>query len=186
VLAETISLRHLLRENTSAAHAALEARVGLLNTQTEYNEYVRGLHAFRLNAETWLATQGSHGEHEWRPHNISDQLDKDIADLALTTVAVHPVDWDATIGKSFAMGVHYVLEGSALGARVLCKRVASLGMHRTHGARHLWAQAESDSWRAFLGALLQHERRTDRTALIAGANAAFLNAAACMERAAHG
>ena len=75
---------------------------------------------------------------------------------------------------------------ASLGARVLCKRVASLGMHRTHGARHLWAQAESDSWRAFLGALLQHERRTDRTALIAGANAAFLNAAACMERAAHG
>lgn len=186
MLAETISLRHLLRENTSAAHAALEARVGPLNTQVEYNEYVRGLHAFRRNAETWLAAHGSQGECAWHPHNISDALDKDIADLALTAIDVHPVTWDATIGKSFAMGVHYVLEGSALGARVLCKRVAALGMHRTHGARHLWAQAESDTWRAFLDALLKCETRTDRTALISGANAAFMNAAACMESAAHG
>lgn len=84
------------------------------------------------------------------------------------------------------MGVHYVLEGSALGARVLCKRVASLGMHRKHGARHLWAQAESDTWRAFLDALMQRTHRTDSDALIAGANAAFTNAAVCMERAAYG
>lgn len=82
------------------------------------------------------------------------------------------------------MGVHYVLEGSALGARVLCKQVEALGLHRDYGARHLWAQAESlESWRGFLNALSRHEG--DEDALFAGANAAFNAAADAMERAAN-
>jgi len=82
------------------------------------------------------------------------------------------------------MGVHYVLEGSALGARVLCKQVEALGMTRQHGARHLWAQAEAlANWRGYLDLLAQHDG--DEDALFAGANAAFNAAAGAMERAAH-
>lgn len=82
------------------------------------------------------------------------------------------------------MGVHYVLEGSALGARILCKQVEALGLHREHGARHLWAQAETLlTWRGFLDLLSQHDG--DEGELIAGANAAFEAAADAMERAAH-
>lgn len=82
------------------------------------------------------------------------------------------------------MGVHYVLEGSALGARVLCKQVEALGLTRDHGARHLWAQAETlQSWRGYLDLLMQHEG--DEDALFAGANAAFNAAAGSMERAAN-
>lgn len=81
------------------------------------------------------------------------------------------------------MGVHYVLEGSALGARVLCKQVAALGLNRDYGARHLWAQAATlESWRGFLNAL--NNDAGDETAMIAGANAAFNAAAGAMERAA--
>lgn len=81
------------------------------------------------------------------------------------------------------MGVHYVLEGSALGARVLCKQVEALGMRRNHGARHLWAQAATlEGWRAFIELLTQHDG--DEDALFAGANAAFNAAAGAMERAA--
>lgn len=82
------------------------------------------------------------------------------------------------------MGVHYVLEGSALGARVLCKQVEALGMRSDYGARHLWAQAETlQSWRGFLDVLMQHDG--DEDALFAGANAAFNAAADAMERAAN-
>lgn len=81
------------------------------------------------------------------------------------------------------MGVHYVLEGSALGARVLCKQVEALGLHRAYGARHLWAQAETlEGWRSFLDLLTRHDG--DEDALFAGANAAFNAAAGAMERAA--
>lgn len=106
-----------------------------------------------------------------------------MTDLALTPLTVSPLSWGPEAGESFVMGVHYVLEGSALGARVLCKQVAPLGLHRNHGARHLWAQADTlESWRGFLTLLSNHSG--DEQALIAGANAAFNAAANAMELAA--
>lgn len=119
----------------------------------------------------------------WTPQRIAHHLTNDISDLALTPLSVSPVTWGSDEGESFAMRVHYVLEGSALGARVLCKQIEPLGLHRAHGARHLWAQAETlESWRGYLGTLEQYE--VDEDALIAGANAAFNAAAHAMERAA--
>jgi heme oxygenase len=80
--------------------------------------------------------------------------------------------------------VHYVLEGSSLGARVLRRQAAALGMSAGHGARHLWAQtAAPENWRAFVEALNAHAG--EESALIAGANAGFDAAAASMERAAY-
>lgn len=176
-----LSLRHRLRHETAASHAALEARIGPLTTQSAYNEYVRGLHEFRVSAEEWLAMYGLTGVGAWKPQNIAAVLYDDLKALALQPLAHHSLDWSAD--ESFALGAHYVLEGSSLGARVLCKQVAALGMTRDHGARHLWAQAETSNWRAFTNALNAHEG--DDAALIAGADAAFGAAAASMERAAH-
>lgn len=106
-------------------------------------------------------------------------------DLGLAPLPPQKLAW-RTSGVSFALGVHYVLEGSALGARVLCKQVEALGLHREHGARHLWAQAEAPgNWRAFLVCLGAHEANIDEAAAIAGANAAFQAAAASMDDAAH-
>lgn len=178
----SLTLRQRLKLATTPAHEALEARIGPLDTQTAYNEYVRGLHAFRSATEEWLSTQSAHGFGAWIPQRIAHHLHDDISDLALTPLSVSALDW-AQSGRSFVMGVHYVLEGSSLGARVVCKQVEALGLNRTHGARHLWAQAETlESWRGFLDILTQHDG--DENALFAGANAAFNAAAGAMERAA--
>lgn len=179
-----LPLRQRLKQATGPAHVSLEARIGPLITQSAYNEYVRGLHAFRHTAEEWLSAHGFTAESVWTPQRIAHHLHDDINDLALTRLSVPAITWAPAEGSSFAMGVHYVLEGSALGARVLCKQVEPLGLNRDHGARHLWAQAASlESWRGFLTTLEQTER--DEDALIAGANAAFNAAADAMERAAH-
>lgn len=177
-------IRQRLKHATSEAHASLEACIGQLNTQTAYNEYVRGLHAFRRVAEAWLAQNTSPEASDWRPQRLALLLLEDERDLSLTPLAATPVAWRSD--ASFALGVHYVLEGSALGARVLCKQVESLGMHRGHGARHLWAQAELLSWRNFLTMLDARSDHIDDEAAIAGANAAFNAAANAMERATHG
>lgn len=179
----SLSLRHRLKLATGAEHASLEATIGPLTTQTSYNGYVRGLHAFRSTTENWLSTHGAVDFGEWKPQYITHHLHDDISDLALTPLNVSALTW-AQVGRSFVMGVHYVLEGSALGARVLCKQVEALGMSRTHGARHLWAQAATlENWRGFLDILEQHD--VDEDTLFAGANAAFNAAAGAMERAAN-
>jgi len=178
----SLTLRQRLKLATTPVHEALEARIGPLATQSAYNEYVRGLHAFRSVAEDWLSTHDTHQFDAWSPQRIAHHLHDDISDLALTPLSVSALDW-AQVGRSFSMGVHYVLEGSALGARVLYKQVEALGLNREHGARHLWAQAETlEGWRGFLDILNQHDG--DEDALFAGANAAFDAAAGAMERAA--
>lgn len=179
----SLSVRHRLKVATGAAHVSLEARIGPLTTQSAYNEYVRGLHAFRSATEDWLSTQSETAFGAWTPQRIAHHLRDDISDLALTPLRVSPLAWGSQASESFAMGVHYVLEGSSLGARVLCKQVEALGLTRNHGARHLWAQAETlSNWRGFLDILAQHDG--DESALVAGANAAFNAAAGAMERAA--
>lgn len=179
----SLTIRHRLKQATEPAHVSLEARIGPLTTQTAYNEYLRGLYAFRSMTEDWLFTQDTLHRGTWTPQTITRELHEDINDLALTPLSVSPVSWGLAASESFALGVHYVLEGSALGARVLCKQVEPLGLTRDYGARHLWAQAETlQSWRGFLDTLSKHEG--DEAALIEGANAAFNAAAGAMERAA--
>lgn len=179
----SLSIRHRLKASTEQAHVSLEARIGPLDTQSAYNEYLLGLYAFRRCAEDWLLSRTSPAQRAWQPQKIAALLHQDINDLGLPHPNVSPVSWETDAGESFVMGVHYVLEGSALGARVLYKQVAALGLHRTHGARHLWAQAATlESWRGYLALL--NDYHGDETALIAGANAAFNAAAGAMERAA--
>ena len=49
------------------------------------------------------------------------------------------------------VGVLYVLEGSSLGARVLVKAAAEMGLSAEFGARHLFRQAgDRDAWRSFV------------------------------------
>lgn len=176
-------IRQRLKLATAPAHVSLEARIGALTTRARYHNYVCGLHAFRRDVETWLAEYGVSQLGAWTPQYIASTLRDDLSDLALGPIHVTPVTWNAS-SSSFALGVHYVLEGSALGARVLCKQVAALGMHRDHGARHLWAQCEAPAnWRDFLDALAAYDSAEED--LVAGAIAAFDSAADAMERAAH-
>lgn len=176
-----LSLRQRLKHATAGSHTALENRVGPLQTPNEYNEYARGMHAFRSGVEAWLTAQPQLAS-DWRPQHIAAELTRDMDDLALRPLANTFEGW-STSNDSFVLGVHYVLEGSALGARILCKQVEALGLSRDFGARHLWAQAENpQSFRGYLD-LLNTAANVDEVALIQGVNAAFSAAAYAMERA---
>lgn len=173
--------RHLLRDRTSSAHAALDETVGELASLAHYRRYLRGLHAFRLPAERLVsdglaADSGAGLASGWQPTAIAGMMLSDMADLGVSPVA--PIRLAPPAGLSGLVGLVYVLEGSALGARLLRRQAERLGLGPDHGARHLAAQAESlDAWRGFLAAL-DSLPDFDETAAIAGAEAAFAAALA--------
>lgn len=138
--------RLALRDRTAGAHAALDATVGPLADGAAYARYLRGLLAFRAPAERALAGA------EWTPAPLAALIAADMADLGVAPaaeVAVARPD-----GPSDALGLAYVLEGSALGTRILHGRALALGLDAGRGARHLAAQTRSlDGWRGFLGRL---------------------------------
>jgi heme oxygenase len=103
-------------------------------------------------------------------------IGQDLADLRLDLPDSTPVFTPDAIDLSTALGWLYVAEGSNLGAALLRKEAARLGLSDDHGARHL-APAEDGPaahWRAFTGALdaailtPQEEERVTQ-----GARAAF-------------
>ncbi|MET0544727.1 MAG: biliverdin-producing heme oxygenase, partial [Caulobacterales bacterium] len=147
--------------------------------------YTRGLEAFRTPLEHSLAAFAAHGaRHDrlgaWQPTRIANLLETDLRDLgieAMPSDAVVHID-----DLAWALGAHYVLEGSALGARVLMPAARTLGFDAHHGARHLDKQASTlENFRAFME-LLEGIEDLDMEQTAAGANAAFQSAARAMER----
>ncbi|HVK80817.1 MAG TPA: biliverdin-producing heme oxygenase [Verrucomicrobiae bacterium] len=135
------TLRQRLKQATEPAHVSLEANVGALDSIPGYARYLIGQHAFRAAVEAWLADFPV-ATDAWRPQRLAAELRHDLTDLGLPLLAPSAISAHAP-NENFVMGVHYVLEGSALGARVLTKHVEPLGITRDHGARHLWAQSDS-------------------------------------------
>jgi heme oxygenase len=75
-----------------------------------------------------------------------------------------------------ALGWLYVAEGSNMGAALLRKEAAKIGLSDEHGARHLAPAAEGPAahWRAFTAALDAAELTDEEEArAVAGAQAAF-------------
>lgn len=108
-----------------------------------------------------------------------DLIASDLSDLGLP---VPPVDQPAVFATGqavdipTALGWLYVAEGSNLGAALLRKEAAKLGLSDTHGAKHL-APADGGPaahWRAFTAALdAARLTEVEEARAIAGANAAF-------------
>ena len=184
MLSEPIfDLRQSLKSATAREHSALEKLIGRLDDHSAYRRYARGMHAFRTSIEGCLCTASA--LVEWRPQCLSDELTRDLTDIGAIPLARTVEFSHAARTTPFTLGVLYVLEGSALGARLLCKQVEALGLTHQYGARHLWKQAASlEPWRAFVG-LLQRRTPGEVEEMAAGANAAFATAAAAM-KAAHG
>lgn len=165
--------RQLLRTRTSAAHEALDAAVGNLDSLPLYRRYLRGLQAFRVAAEALLPEALG----DWRPGRISALMREDMADLGVEPAP--PARIEGIDGASERLGLLYVLEGSALGARLLRRQAAALGLGASNGARHLEAQAGSlDGWHRFLQ-ILDETPDFDAATAIAGAEAAFAAALSC-------
>ena len=141
--------RTALKEATADAHAALDSLVGNFRTLDDYKRYLAGIAAFRIPVEAWLAdTELPLDLKGYEPHRVHAELEADLCDLntrpPTDQPAFKPPEGDGIVG------LLYVLEGSALGARLLAKRAETLGLSADFGARHLFSQARNfSSWRAF-------------------------------------
>lgn len=160
-------LRAALRARTAYQHERLDRAVGLFETREQYAAFLVGSRRFRAAAESAVDGRGS-----WKVEQLSDLLDADLADLgrAPGPPAQFP---EVPANDAFALGIAYVLEGSALGARLLARRAAGLGFDGEHGARHLARQTgDKERWRRFLDALDAVEPDYQEQVL-AGAASAF-------------
>lgn len=162
--------RFELREGTAGAHAALDEMVGSFDTLESYRRYLRGIAAFRLSIDMdvseWRPALG-----DWQPNRIDDQLRADLADLGMAP----PDPVAATVAprnREELFGTLYVLEGSALGARILFRRAQELGLRSDYGARHLARQSTNESWPSFV-ALMESADRLDMDKTIAASVATF-------------
>lgn len=160
------TLRRALRAQTASQHRLLDDAVGSFATVEAYGRFVANSLAFRAPVETLLA-RGT----RWPLLPLADLMREDLADL---DVAPRPEGVFAKApGGSGEVGIAYVLEGSALGARLLVRRAAALGYSARYGARHLARQVEDMArWRRFL-ALLETIPDSQTDAVVAGAVAAF-------------
>lgn len=102
----------------------------------------------------------------------------DLADLgrAVPDGGSAPVFTPGGIDMPSALGWLYVAEGSNMGAALLRKEVAKIGLSDDHGARHLAPAPEGPAahWRAFTAGLDAASLSADEEMrAVAGANAAF-------------
>lgn len=147
-----IQVRSFLRDETSELHRELDAIVGVFSNRAAYARFLRGTYRHRAPVEAALMNTDAARISSWRPRKLMPELEADLADLTLACPASEP--FHLSNDMAAVLGAAYVLEGSALGARVLVKGVGALGFGPEYGARYLSAQADSlDSWRTLLAAL---------------------------------
>jgi heme oxygenase len=176
---DTSSRRFILRDRTAAAHQALDGMIGPLKNRAVYDGYARGLHAFRTSIEPVIAAlAGDVAGSDWTPCRIAGELEQDLHDLDLPPQRLEPAPKPAS--RDEAIGYLYVLEGSAMGARLLVKHAEALGLREDWGARHLFKQtsAPASHWRSFVAALDAPGLHTED--MVRGAQLAFELARTCL------
>ncbi len=152
------SLRARLRDATTGAHARVDAQLGAMRHPHDYRAYLRGMHGFMAAVEPGLQRYaGALGwtAPQWRADLAADLATVEAAPLPGAALPVHSAD--------AALGLFYVVEGSALGARLLLRRAAALGFDATRGAAFLGRHVEAGTarWPSFLALLAAMEPRTD-------------------------
>lgn len=178
--ASQTSLRTRLREATTHVHARVDAQLGEMRDADHYRAYLRGMHGFLAAVTPGVASHA--GALGWPAPQWRSELDAD-----LQTVQAAPLTSQAmTVGnRDAAMGLLYVIEGSALGARLLLRRACALGYEAGRGAAFLHRHADvgTTRWPAFLALLAQWEPRIDAPAACDAAVAGFAVADRCFRRA---
>ncbi|QQR40163.1 biliverdin-producing heme oxygenase [Devosia rhizoryzae] len=171
-------LRAALRHHTAPTHQELDALVGAFKTAEQYKVFLLSSFRFRLVAEP-----AASGSSFWAPLPLIGDLCSDLEDLGLAA----PPSGSAALQFATAsekLGALYVLEGSALGARLLQRRAEAIGFNARYGARHLAHQtADNGRWKRFLAVL--DDPRFDNDAALAAAQRVFEAALAIYAEAAH-
>lgn len=183
-----MSRRFLLRERTAEAHEALDRMIGPFDSLDAYKRYLIGIGAFRAPIEARLRQTSWPVALETFPlQEFGLLIRRDQDDLGIVPPIVAPEeDVEADPSTAALLGTLYVLEGSALGARLLYQRAQALGLGPDYGARHLAVQAtRSDRWSRFLQTLEAADAiEIDEVAL--ASRAAFAAAREAFRRALHG
>ena len=149
--------RFALKRATNEAHERVEGVVrdaGMFETREGFRRYLAATYEMRVRYERLLDL--NQAERVWTDYptrKIAGLIAEDIEDLGGIPMSSEPAD-KKTYSAGELLGMLYVLEGSSLGARVLVKSVADMGLSASFGARHLFRQAEDrGAWRSFLDAL---------------------------------
>lgn len=177
-IADQPPLRAALRAHTAGLHEALDQRVGAFASVAEYRDFVLRSYRFRQVAEAAFSDSTL-----WQGHSLLSSIRQDMADLSIVP---EPGDSEPLelSGPSAMIGGLYVLEGSAIGARLLLRRAAALGFSETFGARHLGMQGgEPARWKAFVHVL--DTAIIDRHAALSGAQRVFERALAIYSEELH-
>lgn len=129
-----------------------------------YRTYLEAMYVVRREIEDLLDRSGADGVFaRWPGRKIAPHLARDLRDMGgVPTVPSMTRDDIGTLDQPAMLGVLYVIEGSALGARLLARSAEEAGYGPSFGARHLHAQtADPAAWRAFVevldGAVLDHD-----------------------------
>jgi heme oxygenase len=152
--AKTSSRRFALKAATDAAHTRVEGIVqsaGMFDTLAGYKRFLAASWALRVQHEEQLDAAGAAKLWPlWPGRRIAHLIAQDMADLGVPQPP-RPAPLHAAASEAELLGALYVLEGSSLGARLLVRSAASLGLSAEHGARHLHAQAgDINAWRSYV------------------------------------
>ncbi|MGG7516547.1 biliverdin-producing heme oxygenase [Allorhizobium undicola] len=145
-------VRQFLRRETASLHKDLDRLVGEFSSRSAYQAFLAGSAGFRLPLEAVIAAHDLPDAFgQWRPALVGSDIMADLGDLEMTPRPVSQTEPAPERTENW-LGMIYVLEGSSLGAQLLARRAAELGLSQTFGARHIFAQARNISnWRAFSG-----------------------------------
>ena len=160
------SLRSALRFHTRDLHTRLDATVGAFDSLATYRAFLIRSYQFRAALEPLLREPVY-----WAVQELSGFIRQDLDDLGVGDVVV-PVGPLLPLEHASVLGALYVLEGSALGARLLFARAQRLGLSDQFGARHLAVQAgDTTRWKRFVGLL--GSVQLDQAAALASAHRMF-------------
>jgi heme oxygenase len=161
--------RFRLREGIHAAHARLADGIGtsgFLENRADFGVYLQASFRAPQPIEAPSYESGTQTVFTaWPSRRTADHLPAGLADLggqlpdSLTVARLH-------MPSSKILATLYVLEGSALGAKLLSRPARRLGMSATLGARHMQAQtSDAGVWRRFLDVLERHPMTPDEEVL---------------------
>jgi heme oxygenase len=164
--AEPTGLRHALRAHTADVHRRLDTLVGTFETLEDYQSFLVRSYSFRQVAEAACADSIL-----WSPLRLLPDILLDLADLRIPVPPTRRMALNFLTPSEF-LGACYVLEGSALGARLLLREAAKLGLSAGYGARHLAHQSGDHArWKSFLAVL--DRREIDRAEALHAAQRLF-------------
>jgi len=115
---------------------------GMFDNRERYAAYIGATRRAREPLEQALDQAGAEQLFAmWPRRKIASALRADIANLSgKAVVENNPPSAPVPKNPAQMLGILYVLEGSALGARLLIRRAEAMGMSSTFGARHLASQ----------------------------------------------